>query len=211
MWVTIYCVPYPGSPFGKLLVTPPARTVRATRSAKIRAPARTMASGSPLSSVESSRMIAPVGTCTSWAVSSQIRLLVLLTLASTAHGEPTAEATARAQRTTTLQAWPPAAARADWERSAVRTAVVSVSWPGRSLASVDCRTTVASAAFSASVAYWTLACALYNATSRAATRASACSSGVGPALCAQAPCSGRSSRKVYGRRRATTGISGRGV
>ena len=49
---------------GKLLATPPARTVRATRSAKIRVPARTMASGSPLSSVESSRMMAPEGTCT---------------------------------------------------------------------------------------------------------------------------------------------------
>jgi hypothetical protein len=46
---------------GKLFATPPLRTVRATRSAKIRDPARTMPSGGPLSSVESSRMISPVG------------------------------------------------------------------------------------------------------------------------------------------------------
>lgn len=50
---------------GKLFATPPARTVRATRSANIRDPARIIAWVSPLSSVESSRMISPVGACIS--------------------------------------------------------------------------------------------------------------------------------------------------
>ena len=39
-----------------------SRIVRSTRSAKMRTPARTIGSGSPLSSVESSRTISPVGT-----------------------------------------------------------------------------------------------------------------------------------------------------